>query len=69
MGLIAYLAIVFKTNNNLTSEDIFCAIFLIGFAGMTMGNAIMYFPDINGAKTSIKRIFKLLDLKDEDQLN
>jgi uncharacterized membrane protein YdcZ (DUF606 family) len=66
IGIIAYVAIIFKTNNNLRVEDIFSSILLISFAGFTIGSSLVYFPDINGTKQSLTRIFKLLDEKSEE---
>lgn len=59
IGIIIYLAIIFKINNGLKADDIFCAIFLINFAGLTVGNSLMYLPDISLTKKSLNRIFKL----------
>jgi ABC-type siderophore export system fused ATPase/permease subunit len=68
IGLVVYLAILFKIHNNLSSDNIFSVIFLITFAGMTAGNSLMYLPDMSSAKQSLRRIFCLLNQKDEDEL-
>jgi hypothetical protein len=57
IGVIAYVGIVFKTNNNLSIEEIFCSILLISFSGFTIGSSLVYFPDIDGTKKSLQRIF------------
>lgn len=68
IGLIIYLGINFKINNNLNTGDVFCAIYLISFSGLTSAVSIMYFPDVSAAKTSLRRLTWLLRLKEEKHI-
>lgn len=65
IGVIAYVGLIFKINNNLNFEDIFCCMLLITFSGFTIGNSLVYFPDIDGTKQSLQRIIRLLDERSE----
>ena len=65
IGLIIYLGINFKINNGLNTGDVFCAIYLISFSGFNAGLSLTYFPDVSSAKKSLRRIFRLLSLKEE----
>lgn len=60
-----FLGINFKVNNNLSSGDFLSAIYLVIFSGLNTGTALLYFPDINAAKMSLRRVYKLLRLKRE----
>ena len=51
-----------------TMEDVWTAIYVIFFAGITIGNNSNFIPDINQAKLSAAHIFEILDAEDESQL-
>lgn len=65
IGLIIYLGINFKINMNLSTGDVFCTIYLISFTGLNAGISILYFPDVSAAKASLRRMFRLLSLKED----
>ena len=65
-GLIFYLAAVFIRNNNLEITNAFSAVFLVLFSGMIAGNNAKNIPDLGRLKVVADKIFKLIDLKDED---
>lgn len=67
-GLILYLASVFIKNNDLEITNAFSALFLILFSAIIAGNNAKNIPDLGRLKVIADKIFKLIDLKDEDEL-
>ena len=67
-GLLFYFAAIFVTNNTLDVRNVFSAIFLILFAGISAGNNSNFLEDISTARSGAKTIFAILDMDDEHEI-
>ena len=65
--IIFYISSIFTRNYNLLITDSFSAIFLVVFAGFIAGNNALQMSDLGMLEVAAKKIFKLIDLEDEDR--
>lgn len=63
-----YLASVFVRDNDLEIANAFSALFLIIFSAMMAGNNAKNIPDLGRLKVAAGKLFDLIDLQDEDEL-
>lgn len=68
IALIFYLGSLFVRDAGVTPNEMFVAVFAIFFAGMTVGNNSQILPDIAECKVSAASLFRILDEKDEEQM-
>lgn len=69
-GLLFWLGSIFVRDNpgDVTTEDMFVAIFAILFAGMNIGNNTHFLPDMSACKISAANLFHIQDSEDEEQM-
>ena len=69
IGLIFYISSLFMRDfqEEISTTNVFTAIFAIFFAGMSAGNNASFIPDINNCKVSAGNLFKIIDQQDEEQ--
>lgn len=66
-GLLFYIgAIIIIKNKEIQPENIFTAIYVIMFAGTSIGKNINMMPDLISCKRSAANLFRILDSEDED---
>jgi ABC-type multidrug transport system fused ATPase/permease subunit len=63
-GLLFYIGTLFMKNSGVSLLDVFTAVYLIFFAGITIGNNSHFIPDIDEAKLAASHIFEILDSED-----
>lgn len=63
-----FLGAVYAKSNNLATEDVLVAIYAVVYAGMIAGNKANFLPDLNEVQVSAAKFFRIIDGKDEDQL-
>ena len=56
-GFLFFIGTIFMRDFGVTMEDVWTAIYVIFFAGITIGNNSNFIPDINEAKLSAAHIF------------
>lgn len=65
-GILFFLGAIFvQENESVNTPDMFKALLALMFAGMGLGQATLFLPDLAGAKISAKQIFKILDTTTE----
>jgi ABC-type multidrug transport system fused ATPase/permease subunit len=68
IALIFYIGSLFVLKAGVDVQHMFTSIFAIFFSAMTVGNNSHMLPDIGECKVSAANLFKILDTKDEDQI-
>ena len=67
-GFMFFIGTVFMRDYGVDLLDVFTVVYVILFAGLTIGNNSNFIPDINEAKLAASHIFEILDAEDENQL-
>ena len=68
-GLLFWLGSIFvRDNSEVSTEDMFIAVFSVLFAGTTIGNNTHFLPDTSTCKIAAANLFHIQDSEDEEQM-